>query len=106
MKNVSMNVEFKDPIEELKSSLQREGARNLDVRRSYNGEIEVRYSIKCDDPAKEIENYLSKMGAENIRGSKSYNGARYDFRIDDMVDEREFKRKASDELRRAGYRAN
>lgn len=106
MKNSSINVEFKDPIKELKDQLQRNGARNVDIRRSYNGEVEVRYSIKCGDPEKEILNALEKTGAQNVRSSSSYSGARFDFRLDDIIDEREFKRKISDALRSAGYRTN
>lgn len=106
MKNSSLNVEFKDPIKELKEQLQRSGARNIEVRRSYNGEVEVRYSIKCGDPEKEICTALERFGAQNVRSSNNYNGARYDFRLDDIIDEREFKRKISDALRSAGFRAN
>ncbi|MDD4575122.1 MAG: hypothetical protein PHI36_01715 [Bacteroidales bacterium] len=106
MKNVNLNVEFKDPIKELKEQLQRSGARNIDVRRSYNGEVEVRYTMKCADPEKEIESMLKQSGAENIRSSSSYNGARYDMRIDDRLDERKFKQDIIDSLRRNGIRSN
>lgn len=44
MKTIYLNVEFKDPENELKSQLQRSGARNVDVRRNYSGELEVRYT--------------------------------------------------------------
>lgn len=106
MKYSNINVEFKKPENELKEQLQRSGARNIDVRRSYNGELEVRYSIKCADPEKEIQNFLSTAGAKDVRSSSSYNGARFDYKLDDMVDEREFKRKLQESLRRSGYRAN
>lgn len=106
MKYSNINVEFKKPENELKEQLQRSGARNIDVRRSYNGELEVRYSIKCADPEKEIQSVLSQSGAKDVRSSSSYNGARFDYKLDDIVDEREFKRKLQDLLRRSGYRAN
>ena len=106
MKYSNINVEFKKPENELKEQLQRSGARNIGVRRSYNGELEVRYSIKCADPEKEIQSVLSQSGAKDVRSSSSYNGARFDYKLDDMVDEREFKRKLQESLRRSGYRAN
>lgn len=106
MKYSNVNVEFKDPIKELKEELQRKGARNIDVRRSYNGEIEVRYSMKCADPEKDIKELLSKAGAQDVRSSSNWNGARFDYKLNDIVDEREFKRKVYDELRRNGFRAN
>lgn len=105
MKNLNLTVDFKDPVKELKDQLQRNGARNIDVRRNYNGEIEVRYSMKADDPQKSIESLLSQAGGDNVRSSSSYNGARFDFRIDDRLDERKFKQDIIDALRRAGYRA-
>ena len=106
MKNIYLNVEFKDPESELKSQLQRNGARNIDVRRNYNGELEVRYTIKAANPQKDIENMLTQAGGKNIHSSTNYNGARYDFKVDDIVDERTFKQKITEALRRAGYRAN
>ena len=45
MKHSNINVEFKKPENELKEQLQRSGARNIDIRRSFNGALEVRYSI-------------------------------------------------------------
>ena len=106
MKNSSINVEFKKPENELKEKLQRSGARNIEVRKSFNGEIEVRYSIKCNDPEKEIQNVIYQVGAKDVRSSSNYNGARFDYKLDDIVDEREFKRKLQDLLRRSGYRSN
>ncbi|MDE7348747.1 MAG: hypothetical protein K2N53_03710 [Clostridia bacterium] len=106
MKNIYLNVEFKDPESELKTQLQHNGARNIDVRRNYNGELEVRYTIKAANPQKDIENMLTQAGGKNVRSSSSYNGARYDFKVDDLVDERNFKQKVTETLRRAGYRAN
>lgn len=106
MKNIYLNVEFKDPESELKSQLQRNGARNIDVRRNYNGELEVRYTIKAADPKKDIETMLTQAGGKNVHASTSFNGAKYDFKVDDLVDERAFKQKIMEALRRAGYRAN
>lgn len=106
MKYSNINVEFKKPENEIKEQLSRSGARNIDIRRSYGGEIEVRYTIKCADPEKEIQNFLSTAGAKDVRSSSSYNGARFDYKLDDMVDEREFKRKLQETLRRSGYRTN
>ena len=106
MKNIYLNVEFKDPESELKSQLQHDGARNVDVRRNYNGELEVRYTIKAANPQKDIENMLTQAGSKNVHSSSSYNGARYDFKVEDIVDERAFKQKIIDALHRAGYRAN
>lgn len=106
MKNIYLNVEFKDPETELKAELQRSGARNVEARRNYNGELEVRYTIKAANPQKDIEDMLNKSGGKNVHSSSSYNGARFDFRVDDIVDERVFKQKIIETLRRAGYRAN
>lgn len=89
----------------MRGDLQRQGARNIDVRRNYSGELEVRYTIKMDDPEKDITKILEQNGAQNVRMSSSYNGGRFDFRIDDIMDERELKRKLSDLLRRNGYRS-
>lgn len=106
MKTIYLNVEFKDPETKLKAELQRSGARNVEVRRNYNGELEVRYTIKAANPQKDIEDMLNKSGGKSVHSSSSYNGARFDFRVDDIVDERVFKQKIIETLRRAGYRAN
>lgn len=106
MKNVYLNVEFKDPVDELKEQLQKGGASNIDVRRSYNGDVDVRYSIKMSNPEKDIENMLKQSGADGVRASSNYNGARYDMRIDDRLDERKFKQDIIDSLRKSGFRAN
>lgn len=106
MKNIYLNVEFKDPESELKSQLQRDGARNVDVRRNYNGELEVRYTIKAANPQKDIENMLAQFGGKNVYSSSSYNGAKYDFKVDDLIDERTFKQKITEALRQSGYRTN
>lgn len=106
MKYSNINVEFKKPENEIKEQLSRSGARNIDIRRSYGGEIEVRYTIKCADPEKEIQTLLSNSGAKDVRSSSSYSGARFEYKLDDIVDEREFKKKIQETLRRSGYRAN
>lgn len=105
MKHSNINVEFKKPENELKEQLQRSGARNIDIRRSFNGALEVRYSIICEDPEKEIQSILSESGAKDVRSSYSYNGAKFDYKLDDMVDEKVFKRKLQDLLRRSGYKS-
>lgn len=106
MKNSCINVEFKDPAKEVREQLQRSGARNIDIRKNFNGELEIRYTLKCPDPEKEIARVLEGLGANIVRPSSTYNGARYDYRLNDIIDERDFKRKASDVLRRSGFRAN
>lgn len=106
MKYSNINVEFKKPENELKEQLQRIGARNIDIKRNYNGELEVRYSIKYANPEKEIQNILSQAGAKDVRPSSNYSGAKFDYKLDDIVDEREFKRKLQEILRRNGYRSN
>lgn len=106
MKYSNINVEFKKPENEIKAQLSHSGARNIDIRRNYNGELEVRYTIKCANPEKEIQSLLSTAGAKDVRSSSSYNGARFDYKLDDVVDEREFKRKLQEALGRSGYRTN
>ena len=106
MKTVYLNVEFKDPEKELKTQLQNSGARNIDIRRNYSGEIEVRYTIKASNPQKEIEAMLARSGGKNVYSSSNYSGARFEMKVDDVIDERVFKQKIVEVLRRAGYRAN
>ncbi len=106
MKNISLTVEFKNPEKELQEQLQRNGARNISIRRNFDGCLEVSYKIVCADPQKEIEKMLSSSGGQSVRSSSSYNGARFDMKIDDRLDEREFKKQIIDALRRAGFRAN
>ncbi len=105
MKNISLTVEFKNPEKELQEQLQRNGAKNISIRRSFDGSVEVSYKIACADPQKEIEKMLSSCG-QNVKSSSSYNGARFDMKIDDRLDEREFKKQIIETLRRAGFRAN
>lgn len=105
MKYANINVEFQKPENKLKEQLQRSGARNIDVRRNYSGELEVSYTIKCAIPEKDIQSILSQTGARDIRTSSNYSGARFDYRLDDMIDEREFKKKLQELLKRKGYRS-
>lgn len=105
MKYINLSVEFKNPEKELQEQLQRNGARNISVRRNYDGTVEVRYTVACPNPQKDIENMLEKSGGENVHSSENYNGARFDFRIDDRLDEKEFKKEIVEALRRAGFRA-
>lgn len=67
MKNSNINVEFKRPENELKEKLQKSGARNIEVRKYYNGELEVKYSIKCNESGKEIQNVISQVGEKDDR---------------------------------------
>lgn len=106
MKTIYVNIEFKDPVAELKTQLQRSGARINYVRRNSGGEMEVSYIIKVANPQKDIENILAQAGGKNVRPSPNYNGARYEIKLDDMIDERVFKQKITETLRKAGYRAN
>lgn len=106
MKNLSISVEFKDPIKEIRSQLERSGARNINIRKNYSGELEISYSLKSSDPEKEITNMLTSAGANSVRSSSNYNGARFDFRIDDIIDDRKFKQMLIEALRKAGMRAN
>ena len=106
MKNSSINVEFVDPIKQIKESLQNQRAYNIEVRRGWNGDVEVRYTIKCADPEKEIKEILTQEGLKNIRFSNSYNGARVEFAHDDIIDSYALKRKLQDILRKKGYRSN
>lgn len=106
MKRSSINIEYRDPIKEIKDRLQRDGARNIDIRRNYSGDIEVRYTIKSSDPEKDIAKVLENSGAKSIRISKTYSGARCECLLDDIVNEHEFKRKLVDSLKKCGFRAN
>ncbi len=44
---------------------------------------------------KDIAQLIEKAGGNNVRSSTSYNGARFEFKIDDRIDERVFKSKLS-----------
>lgn len=62
-------------------------------------------SVDFKKPEKEIESIVSKCGGQNVRCSSSWSGARVDFRIDDSLDERVFKKTVIDILRNKGYKA-
>lgn len=62
-------------------------------------------NVEFEKPEKKIESVLKKCGAQDVRCSSSYSGARVDFKIDDKLDERAFKRTVCDELKRNGFRA-
>ena len=106
MKYVTVSVDFVDPEKSLKESLAKNGARNINIRRTYDGSLEVRYEIKCANPQNDIVQLIEKSGGANVRATPSYNGARFEFKIDDRLDEREFKRQIIDFFKKVGYRAN
>ena len=106
MKYSNINVGFNKPENEIKTQLARIGAKDIVIRRIYGDEIEVRYTLKCANPEKEILTLLSNFGARDIRSSSSFCGARFDYKLDDLVDEREFKRKVQESLRKSGYKVN
>lgn len=105
MKYSSINVDFTSPEKKLKEQLQRSGAKDITVRKVFDGTYEVRYTVKCDNPEKDIQSVLSQTGTRDVRATTNGNGARFDYKLDDIVDEREFKRKLQDMLRRKGYRS-
>ena len=70
MKTIYLNVEFKDPETELKAQLQKSGARNVEVRRNYNGELEVRYTIKVANPQKDIEELQVQFVSKEYKEKK------------------------------------
>ena len=104
MKYTSISVDYKDPIKELQNELQKRGARNVYIKRQYNGEVEVKYTVKLPDPEKEISEVLTKSGAQNVRASYGFSGGRFEFKLDDIIDEREFKKNVTSILRSTGYR--
>ena len=63
-------------------------------------------NVDFKKPETEIEKIIEKCGGENVRCSSSYSGARVEFRIDDKLDERVFKKTVCDALSRQGYRAH
>ncbi len=89
----------------LERELQRNGARMINVRKSFDGSLNVQYSIKCANPQKDIELLLTKSGGKNVHSISSYNGARFDFRLDDIIDERVFKKQVIEILRKSGYKS-
>lgn len=56
---------------------------------------------KIEDHIKDI---LESAGAKDVRYSSNYGGAYFSYRLDDIVDEREFKKRVENQLRKEGYR--
>ena len=104
MKRTRMNVVFTDPIKALKETLSRSGAKDIDLRRLYGYNVEVRYNVAMPDPKREIAEVFTKMGAKNVRIGESHDGACFEMEIPEIVDERTFKRNAEEVFRRVGYR--
>lgn len=63
-------------------------------------------NVEFEKPEKKIESIVKNCGAKDVRCSSSWSGARVEFKIDDALDDRVFKKKVCDELRRGGFRAN
>lgn len=105
MKYLTISVDYNDPEKALKESLAKNGAKNISIRRTYDGSLEVKYEIKCANPQKDIAQVIEKVGGSNVRPTTNYNGARFEFKIDDRLDDKEFKKQIIDILKKAGYRA-
>ena len=103
MKHSTINVEFKDELKALQRKLSDMGAKNLNVRKNYNGDYEVSFSIKCIDAKSEITQIITSAGGKNITISDSFSGARFNYYIDDKCNEREIKKLIQDMLRRKNY---
>ena len=65
----------------------------------------VNINVEFKKPETEIEKIVKQCGGENVRCSSNWSGARVDFKIDDKLDERVFKKTVCDQLRIKGYRA-
>ena len=50
-------------------------------------------SVQFTKPEEEIKRLLEKAGAKDVRYSTSFSGANFNYRLDDLVDEREFERR-------------
>lgn len=105
MKSINIVAEFQDPAKTLKASLSDRGARNISLHPTCDGWLSVRYEMKVADPQHEIIQLIEKSGAKLVHLAINSCGAKFDFRIDDKLDEREFKRQMIDQLQSAGYRA-
>ena len=57
------------------------------IRRDVNN-----INVEFNKPEKEIEGIVTKCGGQSARCSSTYSGARVDFRIDDKLDEKVFKK--------------
>ncbi|MBP5313670.1 MAG: hypothetical protein J6Y65_01945 [Eggerthellaceae bacterium] len=106
MKYGSINVNFTDPVAEVKRDLLRKDARNISIRRNFRGEIEVSYTLKADEPEKRIIDIISGAGAQSVKPMPNSYGARFDFRVEDSVDLHEYKKKLIDLLRKGGFRSS
>lgn len=106
MKSISIDVEFVSPEKKIEEDLRKNGARDISVRRTYGNKVEVRYVLEIENIEEQIENLIMRAGGNQVRASSNYHGARFDFKLEDLIDEREFKRQIIDKLRKSGFRAN
>ena len=106
MKSINIVAEFKSPAKALGEALSDSGARNIYLHPTCDGWVSVKYEIKIPDPQKEIIQLVEKAGAKLYHLGVTNGGADFDFRIDDRLDEREFKRQMINQLKSAGYRAS
>ena len=63
-------------------------------------------SVQFTKPEEEIKRLLEKAGAKDVRYSTSFSGANFNYRLDDLVDEREFERRIKTQIREAGYKTS
>ena len=63
-------------------------------------------NVEFNKPEKEIEGIVTKCGGQSPRCSSTYSGAKVDFRIDDKLDEKVFKKNVIDELKKKGFKAH
>ena len=61
-------------------------------------------SVQFTKPEEEIKRLLEKAGAKDVRYSTIFSGANFNYRLDDLVDEREFERRIKIQIREAGYK--
>ena len=106
MKYINLAAEFESPTKALGKALADSGARNINLHPTCDGWVSVRYEIKMPDPQKDIIQLVERTGAKLYHFGVTAGGANFDFRIDDRLDEREFKRQMINQLKSAGYRAN
>ena len=60
-------------------------------------------SVQFTKPEEEIKRLLEKAGAKDVRYSTIFSGANFNYRLDDLVDEREFERRIKARVRGGGY---
>ena len=63
-------------------------------------------NVEFNKPEKEIESIVTKCGGQSARCSSTYSVAKFDFRIDDKLDEKVFKKNLIDELKKKGFKAH